>query len=100
VESVFYVEGARLAGSVKRGLGRSEILAGVEIDRLTPGIDPDGYHDGHIAIARCHCFMLITTASPPRLSISPSRLAFRRMMTPCSFCNHRSPALVVPRAKP
>ena len=44
MESVFYVEGARLAGSVKRGLGRSEILAGVEIDRLTPGIDPDGYH--------------------------------------------------------
>src|SRR6516165_2089057 len=67
---------------------------------LTHGIDPDGYHDCHNAIARCHWFTLITTASPPRLSISPSRLALRRIITPCSFCNHRSPALVVPRAKP
>ena len=39
-------------------------------------------------------------ASPPRLSIRPSRLALRRMMTPASFCSHRSPPLIVPRAKP
>ena len=63
VGSVFYVEGARLAGSVKRGLGRSEILAGVEIDRLTPGIDPDGYHHYHNPMVRCRTSC--TTASPP-----------------------------------
>ena len=38
--------------------------------------------------------------SRPRLSISPCRLATRCMTTPFPFCNHRSPALAVPRAKP
>ena len=44
--------------------------------------------------------MLITTASPPRLSINPVRFAFRCMITPASFCIHRSPALFVPNTKP
>jgi hypothetical protein len=42
----------------------------------------------------------MTTASPPRLSISPSRFAFRCMITPASFCIQRSPPLAVPSAKP
>jgi hypothetical protein len=46
-----------------------------------------------------HC-MDMTTASPPRLSISPVRLAFRCMMTPFSFCIQRSPPLMVPIANP
>ena len=44
--------------------------------------------------------MAMTTASPPRLSISPVRFAFRCMITPASFCSQRSPALAVPIAKP
>jgi hypothetical protein len=42
----------------------------------------------------------MTTASPPRLSISPVRFAFRCMITPASFCSQRSPALAMPIAKP
>ena len=45
-------------------------------------------------------FMVITIASPPRLSISPVRAACRRMTTPLLFCSHNWPALAVPRAKP
>ena len=40
--------------------------------------------------------MLTTIASPPRLSIRPSRFALRCITTPLSFCNHRSPPLVEP----
>lgn len=47
-----------------------------------------------------HGFSEMTTASPPRLRISPSRFAFRRRITPASFCIQRSPALEVPMAKP
>ena len=42
----------------------------------------------------------MTTASPPRLSISPVRFAFRCKITPNSFCSQRSPPLAVPIAKP
>ena len=49
---------------------------------------------------RYHCRMLITTASLPRLSINPCRLAIRRKITPLPFCSHRSPALLGPKAKP
>ena len=42
----------------------------------------------------------IMIASPPRLSISPSRLACRCIMTPDSFCSQRSPPLMAPTAKP
>jgi hypothetical protein len=45
-------------------------------------------------------FSEMTTASPPRLRISPSRFAFSRRITPASFCIQRSPALDVPMAKP
>ena len=51
-------------------------------------------------LRRSYCDMDMTTASPPRLSIRPVRLALRCMMTPASFCIHRSPPLVVPIAKP
>jgi hypothetical protein len=42
----------------------------------------------------------ITTASPPKLSIRPVRLAFRCMMTPLSFLSHRSPVLALPITMP
>jgi hypothetical protein len=40
-EDIFDIDGARLAPSVESGLRRNKILAGVEIDRIIPGIDPD-----------------------------------------------------------
>ena len=51
-------------------------------------------------VCAAHWRITMTTASPPRLSISPVRFAFRCMITPASFCNQRSPALAVPIAKP
>jgi len=51
-------------------------------------------------IGHDHWRIAMTTASPPRLSISPVRFAFRCMITPASFCSQRSPALAVPIAKP
>lgn len=50
--------------------------------------------------ARHYFLRLINMASPPRLSISPSRLALMCMITSASFCSHRSPPLFVPSAKP
>src|SRR5262245_6617244 len=47
-----------------------------------------------------HWVIEMTTASPPRLKISPVRLAFKWRITPASFCIQRSPALDVPIAKP
>ena len=47
-----------------------------------------------------HWRIEMTTASPPRLSISPVRFAFRCRITPDSFCSQRSPPLAVPIAKP
>ena len=35
------IDGARLGSTVKSGLRGNKILAGVEIDRITSGIDPD-----------------------------------------------------------
>jgi hypothetical protein len=40
-KDVSVIDDARLASSVKSGLRRNKILAGVEIDRITFGIDPD-----------------------------------------------------------
>jgi len=66
---------------------------------------PVGPADRAVA-ARCtsragwHYAIEISTASAPRLSISPSRRALSRMITPASFCSQRSPALVVPTAMP
>jgi hypothetical protein len=47
-----------------------------------------------------HWLIEMTTASAPRLRISPVRFAFKCRITPCSFCNQRSPALAVPIASP
>jgi hypothetical protein len=44
--------------------------------------------------------MDMTTASPPRFSKRPVRLALRCKITPASFCIPRSPALLLPSAKP
>jgi hypothetical protein len=40
------------------------------------------------------------SASPPRLSISPSHRALSRVMTPASFCSHISLSLLVATPKP
>jgi hypothetical protein len=40
-EDIFDIHGVRLAGQRQRGLRRNKILAGVEIDRITSGIDRD-----------------------------------------------------------
>jgi hypothetical protein len=41
IKGVSDIDGARLASSVESGLRRNKILAGVELDRITPGINPD-----------------------------------------------------------
>jgi hypothetical protein len=68
------------------------VLSQTFCKRRLPGAFDVGWVSGD------YRFIEITTASPPRLSIRPVRLAFRCRITPAPFCIHRSPPLAVPMA--